>query len=334
MKKFLLIIILHLIAGAAFAQSTCHSVQNGSWNDASTWSCGVIPVSGYTTIEISHKVTVPNGGSTGSGNLIVKNGAELELIGQLNMGTNESTCNSNLTVEQGGLVSADSNGQNERLRLCGTVVLTGQQSGNIAPAQSIPPGGYEGPATFTRTGMGTLPVELLFFEGKMNGNGIYLKWATAYEDNFDFFTVQRSHDAINFEDIATVHGAGFSTGIKNYSFNDESSLKGRLYYRLKATDYDGTVEYHKIIAVMAEPAAQASIYPNPLSGNDFKLISNLKPEANSRIRIFNIVGHEVYQAVLSDAISEHHLAKTLDRGLYIVIVENGTRKIQSKLTVK
>ncbi|CAN5560450.1 hypothetical protein BH23BAC1_BH23BAC1_21870 [soil metagenome] len=333
MKKLLLIIFLHLIAAAAFAQ-TCSSVSDGLWNNSSTWSCGRIPLNG-DLISIGHLVTVRNNTDVNA-SLTITNGGNLALERQLNLGSVDNCNNNTLTIQEGGMVTAvgPGSGQNERLRICGTVVLTGQTSGNVAPAQSIPPGGYEGPATFSRTGMSTLPVELLYFEGKMKEKELELKWATAYEDNFDYFTIQRSADAVHFEDIGSVQGAGFSTSIKNYHYTDENPLTGRAYYRLKATDFDGSVEYHKIIAVVSEPQAQAAVYPNPLTGNDFKLISNIKPEANGKIRIFNIVGHEVYQSGLMEAISEHHLSKTLERGLYIVIVENGNSKIQSKLTVK
>jgi hypothetical protein len=146
MKINLLIVALLFVCQNLFAQ-TCTSIKNGSWNDPLTWSCGVVPSSGYSNIIVAHKVTVPNGGSTGNGSLTIRSGGNLELIGQLNLGTNDISCNNTLTVESGGIVTAESNGQNERLRLCNAVVLTGQQNPN-GQGTTIPAGGSWGPAIF------------------------------------------------------------------------------------------------------------------------------------------------------------------------------------------
>ncbi len=286
MKKILLFVIILTISPELYAQ-TCTSIVNGSWNNASTWSCGVVPTTGYSQIVIAHKVTVPSGNASGNGSLTIQSGAELELVGQLNLGTDETNCNNTLTILNGGKVTATSNGNNERLRICGTVVLSGNPNGQ---GEYISPSGYAGPASFNRGGVSTLPVEILYFEGTVKNAVVNLKWATSYEDNFDFFTIERSHDAVNFEALGSADGSGNSTSIKNYHFADIQPLNGRAYYRLKATDFDGSVEYHKIITVIKEGAVQISVFPNPLSGNNFKIVTTLQPKADHKVKINRIVG--------------------------------------------
>ncbi|MDG1475608.1 MAG: BNR-repeat neuraminidase N-terminal domain-containing protein, partial [Vicingaceae bacterium] len=89
-----------------------------------------------------------------------------------------------------------------------------------------------------------LPIELLSYSVACTGNTVQLDWITASELNNDYFTIERSVDAINFEAIATVDGSGNSSSIHNYSWSDDNPINGTVYYRLKQTDFNGAFEYH------------------------------------------------------------------------------------------
>ncbi len=135
---------------------------------------------------------------------------------------------------------------------------------------------------------------MLYFNGNIKGHKILLNWATASEKDFDFFTIERSSDAENFTAIGKIQGNGNSNNIQKYIFADHSALKGKSYYRLKATDFDGSVEYHKIIMLEYKTVSSSfSIFPNPLEGQTFTLKSDLKIDEQSIIRIYNTVGVEV-----------------------------------------
>ena len=47
-----------------------------------------------------------------------------------------------------------------------------------------------------------------------------MDWATASEDNFHYFSIQRSGQDLEFQEIGRVSGAGYSTTVINYSFED------------------------------------------------------------------------------------------------------------------
>jgi hypothetical protein len=53
---------------------------------------------------------------------------------------------------------------------------------------------------------GTQPIELVYFNVKNQSNVNSIDWATAIELNNDFFTIERSTDGINFNEIAQVEG--------------------------------------------------------------------------------------------------------------------------------
>ncbi|MBN2777121.1 MAG: T9SS type A sorting domain-containing protein [Bacteroidales bacterium] len=88
----------------------------------------------------------------------------------------------------------------------------------------------------------TLPVELLDFNINIEQKSVFLNWVTASEINNDYFTIQRSTDFKEWENVGKISGFGNSTDLKYYQFVDNSPVVGLSYYRLKQTDFDGVTE--------------------------------------------------------------------------------------------
>ncbi|MEZ4900397.1 MAG: T9SS type A sorting domain-containing protein [Spirosomataceae bacterium] len=137
-----------------------------------------------------------------------------------------------------------------------------------------------------------VPVQLIYFRGKSEGNRVRLNWATATEINSEYFYVERSTDLKQFDAIGKITSAGDSRKRIEYSFLDESPLPGVNYYRLKQVDRDGTSEFSKIIAVSPQNAgARLVVYPNPSDGTNIKVqFDDLELEA---LRLVNILGQEI-----------------------------------------
>jgi hypothetical protein len=94
---------------------------------------------------------------------------------------------------------------------------------------------------------------------------VSLNWITASEINNDYFTVERSADAMHFEKILTVDGAGNSTRTINYSTIDPNPLPGISYYRLRQTDFDNKTTTSDIVAVNISGNGNLLVVPNPAS---------------------------------------------------------------------
>ncbi|MCP4458054.1 MAG: hypothetical protein GY816_08535 [Cytophagales bacterium] len=94
-----------------------------------------------------------------------------------------------------------------------------------------------------------MPVELIFFDARIEEDFVELNWATAMEDNNDFFTIEKSLDGSTFTLLAQVDGAGTFTSALNYFLTDTSPYNGLSYYRLSQTDFDGTQEILDPVAV-------------------------------------------------------------------------------------
>jgi hypothetical protein len=98
------------------------------------------------------------------------------------------------------------------------------------------------------TGFGVLPVELGFFNGQSTSSGNVLNWRTYSEINNEKFVIEKSLDGTEFYYAGEVSGMGNTSVSNNYSFTDYSGAPST-YYRLKQVDYDGKVEYSKVIQI-------------------------------------------------------------------------------------
>jgi hypothetical protein len=98
------------------------------------------------------------------------------------------------------------------------------------------------------------PLELIDFYGKEYNNTVELFWETANEVNTDYFVIEKSYDAIEWEQIGTTPAAGNYQYNLAYNFTDESPKNGNNYYRLKQYDADGSYETYHIINVNVENA--------------------------------------------------------------------------------
>jgi|GEM_PF-2456863 len=94
-----------------------------------------------------------------------------------------------------------------------------------------------------------LPIELVSFTGKKDGNNNELKWTTATELNNDYFTIEKTLDGTNFEIVGIENGAGNSNQYLDYSLIDYDVREVINYYRLKQTDFDGKYDFSELISI-------------------------------------------------------------------------------------
>ena len=169
-----------------------------------------------------------------------------------------------------------------------------------------------------------LPIELVTFEGKSQGKKNLLHWATASETNNDYFTVEKSADAMNFEPLAKVAGAGNSSSLLNYSTYDNNPINGTTYYRLKQTDYNGASTYSSIISVdnAWTDVNVSNVHPNPTNNNiNFDFYTSLSGKVI--VRIYDYMGRlvdEENQNVNEGNSSLQAKMENLSNGVYFLKV--------------
>lgn len=168
-----------------------------------------------------------------------------------------------------------------------------------------------------------LPVEFTSFTGQKEGELNLLDWATASEQNCDYYDVERSEDGDHFETIGQVAGSGNSSNEINYQFRDLEPARGINYYRLRQVDYNGDYEYSTTIAVDNTMRSGFSIYPNPVE--KFIVVSfEEQPDAPCQLEIRNTMGKTVLSTEVSNA-SNYIELLDMEAGMYILSTTvNGT----------
>jgi len=192
-----------------------------------------------------------------------------------------------------------------------------------------------------------LPVELTMFTARCNGEKILLKWTTASESNNDYFAIERSYDAINFETICKVSGAGNSNTPVNYNYEDNTANINTkqiptYYYRLKQTDYDGTTSYSDIAAASCTSINEQitkliSIQPNPTS-DEVEVITVTPADEKIRVIVYNNNGEAMlkntFYITAGQNINTVNM-RTLENGIYLfnILTEKG-EEIGSRHIIK
>ncbi len=92
------------------------------------------------------------------------------------------------------------------------------------------------------------------------------------EVNTKDFTIQRSNDGVQWEDIGMVRAAGTSNTILHYSYTDEDPAPGINSYRILSSDKDGVISYSEIQSVkFASPAGSFAVLENPVKDGSLRI---------------------------------------------------------------
>ena len=221
------------------------------------------------------------------GTLFTKKGAS---PGKLTLSDNAAT----MTLEPGSVLGCSSDGINQST--CSPAnssqIIIGSggskytyKGSDIDDTNSLPK-----PSVLDNTG-GSLPVELLYFNAMEHGGQVEVTWATASEENFDYFSIERSADGIDFKEIGKLEGSGYSMSRIDYSFTDAFPTEGISYYRLRSIDFDGYTEVFETVIVQVEGLAKDfNIYPNPIANGSFRIQTNFVSTESATLVVYNNVG--------------------------------------------
>lgn len=186
-----------------------------------------------------------------------------------------------------------------------------------------------------------LPVELLSFGAILNTSQVDIKWETATETNNDFFTIEKSKDGLDFEEVLKVDGAGNSTTNLQYSDIDSNPYIGISYYRLKQTDFNGQTAYSTIVPVEYNPNGEAgiSLYPNPSDeGNSTFLALNELNGQEVLVVIRDVTGKELFTKKIivnsNNEISTLEKGPIFSKGIYLVSATSQNKLYTKRLIVK
>ena len=183
-----------------------------------------------------------------------------------------------------------------------------------------------------------LPQVLLNFDAIFDNTKVELTWSSNTENNNNFFVIEKSKDAMNFEAVTSIKGFGNHSNIMSYFDVDYTPYEGISYYRLTQIDAKATVLFSRLVSINNKISTtnlamnqSSAIYDNPAA--------LLGTENNREVLVVlrNEKGEESYSKVVID--EEFHVLSSdatskLDNGTYTVVASSDNRLYSQKLVVK
>lgn len=172
-----------------------------------------------------------------------------------------------------------------------------------------------------------LPVTLIDFTGKRAGQGVFLAWHTASEQQSLGFEVQRQASlGAAFTTLGFVASTGTGTAPASYAFRDASAPAALVYYRLRQVDRGGAATYSPIVAVRAATAAEApaTVLPAfPQPARHLLTVAITGPEQDVAVQLFDGLGREVARQHGHQQPAQLDVSQ-LTPGLYYLVAHDAT----------
>ncbi len=184
-----------------------------------------------------------------------------------------------------------------------------------------------------------IPVELISFTAIAKVNIVSLKWKTATEINNLGFEIERALSLQDWKKIAFIKGKGTVSETSSYSFIDNTlpMKNGKVSYRLKQIDFDGSVTYHQtteVNIIVPLKFALEQNYPNPFNP-ETKITFSLPMQSYVTLEVYNIIGSKVktlVRGIVEEGIHIYHFnAANLTSGVYMYRLTTPKQTITRKM---
>ncbi len=172
----------------------------------------------------------------------------------------------------------------------------------------------------------SLPSRLLSFNAHTVDRRVQVDWTTTDEVDMKEYVVQKSDDAIHWNDVSSV-SAKNSLQQNTYHVNDASINGAITYYRLKQINENGIINYSKVIKVQSIAHNAGSIHYNTVFSTQVNFQVNATTEDIYRFEIFDVNGsridvleQKIYKGNNSLSIQ---VKPTLNKGIYLLRIQDG-----------
>jgi hypothetical protein len=169
-----------------------------------------------------------------------------------------------------------------------------------------------------------LPVKLLSFTGRKEGDNTHLQWKVS-EDGYASFEIEESKTGLDFIKIATKSGGKL---LYDYNFSPANDGEQTHFYRLKMIDADGKFVYSSTVAI-ASKKTTLKLSPNP--ANDFLFINNATQ--NGWLDIISNTGEKMLSVRTTAGNSRINIL-SIPAGLYFVRMIDETGTTVQKLLIQ
>jgi len=190
-------------------------------------------------------------------------------------------------------------------------------------------------ANFTLTFSGTaLPINFSDFTGRVLDSYNQLNWKIDFARDVKSIYLEKSEDGSIFERVANVTP---SLSRRKGDFNDFRPFAINNYYRLTVQNFDGTMEYSKVILLKRNDNFLVSVFPNPATGVLHVEINSTSRSGKYSIRLRNNLGQEVQRSNVVVTSSRQKIelnVEQLSSGMYQVSIYDQQEKLVKTTSVR
>jgi hypothetical protein len=168
-----------------------------------------------------------------------------------------------------------------------------------------------------------LPIELTKFIAEKQLANTQLSWESTSETNSDSFTIERFSNDKTWSAITTIEAIENPSTHHQYEFLDMHVPQQMLYYRLKQTDFNGSISYSNILTVDHMTTSEDDdilVFPNPTV--DYLTVSCKK---FSHLSIINQFGQpiDLTSIIISKTDNQIKIDVTsITNGIYMILNGN------------
>jgi hypothetical protein len=188
-------------------------------------------------------------------------------------------------------------------------------------------------ATMSRDGVGNdltscsypmfvLPDSWKSFNASINSNNnTHLTWSIAENADTKQYIIEHSPDGHQWERLAEVQARGKNGEVINYTYEHNSAVRGKHYYRIARIQSDGRTSYSDTKMIYGYGNVSVSLWPNPAQEVLQVETSAVLRSEGSKIFITDQTGSVVAKQVLQKGINYVEV-KMLKPGHYLVTIES------------
>ena len=160
-------------------------------------------------------------------------------------------------------------------------------------------------------GAGSLPVTLLYFNGRKTNAGNLLNWKVTSTSANIGFDIERSGNGRDFTSIGKMSATRSRTDLP-FDFTDSKPLAGINYYRIKLIDMDGKMEYTQVVAInnKTKGIELVSLQPSLVQHETMLYVAAAK-SGKLEIRVHDMAGRTLLTQTMQVADGENKLRLNL-----------------------
>ncbi len=137
---------------------------------------------------------------------------------------------------------------------------------------------------------GALPVQFTAIQLQRNNNNVQVIWGVENEINMVKYVVEYAADAVHFAPVKEVASSN-STGARSYSIADNRPTGMDHFYRIRAIDLGGKIQYSAIARLGASKGEKGmNVYPNPVTNKRCQLQLDVALGGNYKVSLTAVNG--------------------------------------------